>query len=181
MVIQRSSWIQAALLIAGGAVCGCASSQPTQTPVETASAWERSQCVAFRNDPAIADILNGKAIERIEPLYAGVQSKSSSPRLAGAVLLVRPIRGVSAEWLDRSLECHGVERMLGQGTALGGAVDPFALPGSSVRINVHSTGDGFRVDLIGATSAEAREILSRADAFLPARSNGEVATDLSAQ
>jgi hypothetical protein len=72
--------------------------------------------------------------------------------------------------------------MLGQSTALGGAVDPFALPGSSVKINVHSAGDGFRVELIGATTADAREILSRADAFLQGRSQGEaVATDLSAQ
>jgi hypothetical protein len=51
-----------------------------------------------------------------------------------------------------------------------------------VKINVHSAGDGFRVELIGATTADAREILSRADAFLQGRSQGEaVATDLSAQ
>jgi len=182
MVIQKSGLVELALLIAGAAVSGCAASPPPQSPVETASAWERGQCAAFRDDAAIADVLSGRAIERIDPLYSGVQSKSSSPRLEGAVLTVRPIRGATAEWLDRSLECHGVERMLGRTAARGGAVDPFVLPGSFVRINVHSSGDGFRIDLVGATMAEAREILSRADAFLNERAKGEaMATDLSAQ
>jgi hypothetical protein len=180
MRIQKAGWIELALLITGGTLVGCASSPPLQTPVETAGSWER-KCAAFRDDPAIADVLSGRAIERIEPLYAGVQTKSSSPRLEGAVLLVRPVRGATAEWLDRSLECHGAERLMGR-TALGGTVDPFVLPGSSVRINVHSAGDGFRIELVGATIAEAREILSRADAFVTQQGNGQVmATDLSGQ
>jgi hypothetical protein len=181
MVVQKAGWVQLALLVGGGTVAGCASSPPPQTSVETASAWERSQCSAFHEDPAIADVVSGRAIERVDPLYTGVQSKSSSPRLEGAVLLVRPIRGATAEWLARSLECHGVERLLGH-TALGGTVDPFVLPGSVVTINVHSAGDGFRIELVGATRAEALEILSRTDSFLKEHARGEVmATDLSAQ
>jgi hypothetical protein len=152
------------------------------TTAETASAWERSRCAAFRDDAAIADVLSGKAVERVEPLYTGVQSKSSTQRLEGAVLSVSPIRGATAEWLDRSLECHGVERMLGRRVALGGAIDPFVLPESLIRINVRSAGDGFRVELIGATMQDAREILSRADSFLSAHHTGEaMATDLSGQ
>ncbi len=182
MATQRTGLTKWALLTAAGIGGGCASSPPPQTAVETASSWERSQCATFRDDAAIADVLSGRAIERIDPLYAGVQSKSSSPRLEGAVLTVRPLRGATAEWLDRSLECHGVEQMLGRATARGGAVDPFVLPGAFVRINVHSAGDGFRIELVGATMADAREILSRADAFLTGRGKGEVmATDLSGQ
>jgi hypothetical protein len=181
MVIHKSGFVGLGLLVAGVSVFGCASAPPPQTPLETASAWERSQCGAFHDDAAIADVLSGRAIERIEPLYVGVQSKSSSPRLQGAVLTVRPIRGATAEWLDRSLECHGVERMLGRTVARGGAVDPFVLPGSFVHINVHSAGDGFRIELVGATMADAREILSRTDAFLTEHKGEAVATDLSAQ
>jgi len=182
MTTQQTSLIQWALLTAAGIGCSCASAPPPQTATETASAWERNQCAAFRDDAAIADVLSGKAIERIEPLYVGVQTKSSSPRLEGAVLTVRPIRGATAEWLNRSLECHGVEQILGHATARGGALDPFVLPGSLVRINVHSAGDGFRIELVGATMADAREILSRTDAFLNGRGKGEVmATDLSGQ
>jgi|HubBroStandDraft_6_1064221.scaffolds.fasta_scaffold80431_2 hypothetical protein len=181
MVIHKSGFVGLALLGVGGTVFGCAASPPPQTPVETATAWERTECTAFRDDAAIADVLSGRAIERIEPLYAGVQSKSSSPRLQGAVLTVRPIRGATAEWLDRSLECHGVERMLGRTVARAGAVDPFVLPGSFVRINVHSAGDGFRIELVGGTMAEAREILSRTDAFLTEHKGEVMATDLSGQ
>jgi|HubBroStandDraft_1064217.scaffolds.fasta_scaffold225238_2 hypothetical protein len=182
MLIQNLG--RAALaLVAGGTMFGCASSAPPMTTAETASAWERSQCAAFRDDPTIADVLSGKAVERVDPFYMGVvQSKSSSPRLQGAVLTVSPIRGATAEWLDRSLECHGVERLLGRRVALGGAIDPFVLPESLIRINVQSAGDGFRIELIGATMQDAHEILSRADSFLSAHHTGEaMATDLSGQ
>ncbi|MGO9833257.1 MAG: hypothetical protein ACLP1X_03490 [Polyangiaceae bacterium] len=181
MLIQNLSRVTLAL-VAGGIVVGCASSAPPKSTAETASAWARSQCAAFRDDTTIADILSGKAVERVDPLYVGVQSKSSSPRLEGAVLTVRPIRGATAEWLDRSLECHGVERMLGTTAALGGAVDPFVLPGSMISIHVHSAGDGFRIDLAGTSTEEAREILSRTDTFFSGHHRGEaVATDLSGQ
>jgi len=168
-------------LIAGAAAVGCATSAPPQSPVEQAAALERTECAAFRDDSAIADVLSGRAVERVEPLYFGLQSKSSNPRLEGAVLTIRPIRGATAEWLARSLECHGVERMLGRTVARNGAVDPFVLPGSMVTVSVRSSGDGFRVELQGATMEDSREILSRADAFAGA-SNGQVmATDLSGQ
>jgi hypothetical protein len=181
MLIQNLSKVTLAV-VAGGIVAGCASSAPPQTTTETASAWARSQCAAFRDDATIADVLSGRAVERVDPLYAGAQSKSSGQRLEGAVLTVRPIRGATAEWLDRSLECHGVERMLGATVALGGSVDPFVLPGSLIRINVHSAGDGFRIELVGDTTQEAREILSRTEAFLSEHHRGEaMATDLSGQ
>jgi hypothetical protein len=150
-----------------------------KTPTEQASGLERSRCASFRDDSTIAEVLSGRAVERVEPLYAGTQTKSSNPRLQGAVLSVRPIRGATAEWLDRSLECHGVERMLGRSSTPANAVDPFVLPGSLVQINVHSAGDGFRVELVGATMADAREILSRADSFLAARGGEALATDQS--
>jgi hypothetical protein len=125
-----------------------------------------------------SEVLSGRAVERVDPLYAGTQTKSSSLRLQGAVLTVRPIRGATAEWLDRSLECHGVGRMLGRSSTLANAVDPFVLPGSLVQIYVHSAGDGSRVELVGATTADAREILSMADSFL-GRNGEPLATDLS--
>jgi hypothetical protein len=163
-------------------VVGCAASAPPRSAAEQASAWDQNQCASFRDDAAIAEVLSGRAVERVDPLYEGVQSKSSSPRLEGAALSVRPIRGATAEWLNRSLECHGVERMLGRVTALGNTtVDPFVLPGSFVHIRVQSSGDGFRVELSGTTIAEAREILSRADAFVPHVRGEAMATDLSAQ
>lgn len=169
------------LAVAAGLVVGCAASAPPRSAAEQASAWDQNQCASFRDDAAIAEVLSGRAVERVDPLYVGVQSKSSSPRLEGAVLSVRPIRGATAEWLNRSLECHGVERMLGRVTALGNAVDPFVLPGSFVHIRVQSSGDGFRVELSGATISEGREILSRADAFVPHVRGEAIATDLSAQ
>jgi hypothetical protein len=179
MVVEKLLGFGSVLLVAGGIV-GCAASPPPATPSEQASQRERGQCAAFRDDSAIADVLSGRAIESVSPLATGVQSKSSSPRLQGAVLTVAPIRGASAEWLARALECHGVERSLGRSSTLASAVDPFVLPGSLVHITVDSSRDGFRVELVGATTADAREILSRAEAFFaPRGGGGALASDLS--
>jgi hypothetical protein len=176
MSIHNAGKVVSVLIAIAGV--GCASAPQPKTPTEQANGLQQNRCAAFRDDSTIAEVLSGRAVERVDPLYAGTQTKSSSPRLQGAVLTVRPIRGVTAEWLDRSLECHGVERMLGRSSTLANAVDPFVLPGSVVLINVHSAGDGFRVELVGATTADAREILSRADSFL-GRNGEPLATDLS--
>jgi hypothetical protein len=177
MSIQNAGKAVSVLIAIAGV--GCAATPQPKTPTEQASGLEQSRCAAFRDDSTIAEVLSGRAVERVDPLYAGTQTKSSNPRLEGAVFSVRPIRGATVEWLDRSLECHGVERMLGRSSTLANEVDPFVLPGSLVQINVHSAGDGFRVELVGATMADAREILSRADSFLAMRGGQALATDLS--
>jgi hypothetical protein len=125
---------------------------------------ERTYCSDF-SDKQLTRVLDGSAVERIEPVYSGWASKGSNPRLRGAAIVVRPVQGETAEWLNRALECHSA-RQLGS-FARGSTVsaDPFWLSDALVTIEVASSGDGFRIQLTADTSADAREILARAQAM----------------
>jgi hypothetical protein len=98
MSIQNAGKAVAALTAMTGV--GCASTPQPKTTAEQASGLEQSRCASFRDDSTIAEVLSGRAVERVEPL-------------------------------------------------------------------------------VGATMADAREILSRADSFLSARGGETLATDLS--
>jgi len=110
-------------------------------------------------------VLDGSAIERVEPLYSGSASKTSNPRLQGAAILVEPAKGETAERLARTLECHQAQQSIVQATASTGRADPFWLPGSSVHVEVTSARDGFRIQVTGSSSSVAQEILARAQAL----------------
>jgi hypothetical protein len=114
-------------------------------------------------------VLNGKTVESVTPLYSGGgSSKTNNPRLLGAVVYVRPAAGETAEWLNRALECHAAKRTSDRASAFASPSDPFFLPDSHVRIRVQPAGDSFKVDIEGISSADARDIFSRASAFATA-------------
>jgi hypothetical protein len=148
----------ASLVVGSGLVFGCENTPPAQSPASQA------RCTADFSDATIARVLDGSAVERVEPLYTGYESKSSTPRLQGAAIVVRPARGETAEWLDRALECHEAQQVASQASGQTARTDPFWLPGSRVQIDVTSAHDGFRIQVSGASSAEARAILARAQA-----------------
>jgi hypothetical protein len=102
-------------------------------------------------------------------LYSSVEFGKSGEQsqLRGAVLAVTALPGVTAEWLDRELECHGARLTLGRGPS--SPDDPFWLPGSSVDIDVRPSKDGFIIGVAGYSSADARQILDRAQAFVKAK------------
>lgn len=157
---------QLALGVASTALAGCAASQAAaQTPATRAAAFGPSRCAGFTDEGAVADILNGKSVESVGPLYMGAGSKTSSPRLQGAVLSVRPAAGVTSEWLNRALECHSARQITGQASVVGAGNDPFVMNSGSPYILVRSEGDSFRVEISASSSADAREILDRAEAF----------------
>lgn len=88
-------------------------------------------------------------VDAVEPLYATVHEHTSAQkRLLGAKLLVRPAPGITAESLDRAVECHVARR-----------VD------EPLEIAVKRTAAGFEVDVVAPTIADAREVLARAHAF----------------
>jgi hypothetical protein len=159
-------WV-AAMVVGSGLLFACENTPRAQSPAEQAAA-ERARCADF-SDAAIARVLDGSSVERVEPLYTGYTSKSSNPRLQGAAIVVKPARGDTAEWLDRALECH---QSLATSGASAIASDPFWLPGSHVQIDVTSAHDGFRIQVSGESSADAREILARAQALTSAQPAG---------
>jgi hypothetical protein len=155
-----------ALLFACVAAGGCASqsSAPPRSPAEDATAFRQTRCSEFTDDKAVANILSGKSVEGVSALYNGAGGRGGNAHLEGATVYVRPGAGQTAEWLDRALECHSAKRT-SEAAGFAATNDPFFLPDSRVTIRVQSANDSFRVDIEGASTADAREILARANAF----------------
>lgn len=81
--------------------------------------------------------------------------RGSSVRLAGAKVLVQAEPGLTAEWLQLTLQRH-----LSQMGASG--MNDCALDMKDVRVSVESAGAGFAVNITGNSAVQAKEILRRA-------------------
>jgi hypothetical protein len=129
---------------------------------------ERTRCGADLDPKALEPLLDGTAVDSVQPLYANVENAKSGAQseLQGATIRVRALQGVTAEWLDRALECHSAQRVLGRIPESSAPNDPFWLPGRVVDIDAQSARDGFTVAVRGSTSDDARAILARANGFL---------------
>ena len=89
------------------------------------------------------------------------------------------MRGETAEWLARALECHGAQQVMLHASSAPTTSVPFFLPESMVQIDVASAGDGYRVTVSSTSLAEANEILGRAQALTrdrPERREGPTAS-----
>jgi hypothetical protein len=159
----RMGMFALSLAIGSGLLLGCENTQQIQNPADEATAAHRVRCTADFSDATIARVLDGSAIERVEPLYNGSASKTSNPRLQGAAIAVEPTKGETAERLARALECHQAQQLVATTSAV--RPDPFWLQGSLIGIDVTSARDSFRIELTGSSSAAAREILARAQAL----------------
>jgi|SRR5580658_4599331 hypothetical protein len=167
----RTAWLcgtAVALLTLVG--CGGASSS-AKSPSDQAAELVRTRCASNADETAMAPVLDGTAIESVEPLYVSVggYKTSSATELAGSTLKVRPLPGVTAEWLTRALECHSAKRMMGN-IASTVSPDPFWLPGKIVEIDARSAHDGFLVDVRAAGPVDGHQVLDRAKAFAKAPS-----------
>lgn len=88
-------------------------------------------------------------------------------RTAGAVVTFRAVPGLTAEWLQRLVDCH-----LARNAARGHVVPempncPLVPKGAAA--TVRSTGDGFAVSISSSDDATAREIRARAERLGGAR------------
>jgi hypothetical protein len=159
-------------LVSGLLILGCQGSpQQAKSPGDQAAEMARTRCGPDLDENALTPVLDGRALRGVQPLYNNVEEAKggNQSELRGAIVDVQPIQGVTAEWLDRALECHSAKRVLGQTKDAAGSNDPFWLPGSIVDIDVRSAKDGFRIAVAGSTPADAQQILSRAKAFAGAK------------
>ncbi|MGD0677538.1 MAG: hypothetical protein ABSC94_19125 [Polyangiaceae bacterium] len=111
----------------------------------------------------LAQVLNGSAIENVTALYEPFATRGSDPQgyaLAGAVIQVRPLPGMTPESLDLALECHSARQAARNEPVDRG--DPFALPGKVVAVEVKSVGHAFAVSVAGVTNKDAKLVLARA-------------------
>jgi hypothetical protein len=170
---KRMTHLRPASVTALAMVCAIAASEGcdsrVKSPADQADFMVRTRCGPEVNDAALAPILDGQAVRGVEPLYATIEASKSGEQshLRGAVLTVSALPGVTPEWLDRELECHSANMVLGQAKAV--PDDPFWLPGSTVDIDVRPAKDGFLISVAGWSSTDARQILERSQSFAKAK------------
>jgi len=173
---KHTRFLGFAAVLGSGLLLGCEAAPTAQSPAGQAAAFQQGRCAAQLGEQAVAKILDGSAVERVEPLYSVSSSKTSNSRLLGAAIEVVPVRGETAEWLARALECHGAQQVMLHASGDPLKSDPFFLPESMVQIDVASAGDGYRVTVSSTSSAEAREILDRAQALTRGQHEGPTAS-----
>jgi hypothetical protein len=171
---RKTMMAGALAFVAAAATTGCQlddlNPQPPQTPSDKAASLERTQCGPDVDESRLLAVVTGDAVESVEPLYTGApDAKSGSDaRLYGAQIRIRAAQGVTAQWLDRALECHSARRLLQHASADRLTNDPFWLPGRMVDIDAQSARDAFVVSVRGESTDDAQEILIRANAYLTA-------------
>jgi hypothetical protein len=101
-------------------------------------------------------VLKQHRVTKVQPLHVTERyGRGSSERLVGAQVFVQAEPGLTAEWLQLTIQRH----MAGMG---GSRMKDCALDAKDVRISVESAGSGFAVKIAGKDPALAKEILRRA-------------------
>jgi hypothetical protein len=104
------------------------------------------------------------AIEEVSPLISTVASGNDHAiHLRGAELHLRPVSSLSAEGLQRKLECH--EALVTLGRAAPFPDDPYVLDGAWLGVKVRSDGDGFIVGIQTDVLPQAKLVLANAQRF----------------
>ncbi len=103
-------------------------------------------------------------IARVERLYSTSSGKVAMKHQEGAIVTFRAVPGLTAQWLQRVVDCH-----LARNAALGHEVPEMPacpLVPRGVRATVTATPDGFAVAVRGEDQA-SKEIWRRAEALRP--------------
>lgn len=128
---------------------------------------EASACSGIpEEDRDASPFMHGADIRSVSPLQEEVKTgKTVSNRVAGAEVVFKAVPGMTAEWLQRVVDCH-----LARNAAIGheaAAAEmpycPLTLRGAQAR--VRSVGDGFAVAIRGDDAETSKEILKRAESL----------------
>lgn len=166
--------------------CGVKAGQPCWTSeknptAEHATDWQRHQKAAADHRAASQALRDAEArncvgipdadrdmspfdhredISGVEDLRGPVGLKGAAPRLEGSVVHFRAVQGMTAQWLQRVVDCH-----LARNAALGHqATDMPSCPlvPKGATATVSATATGFDVAIRGSDPAAAEEIGRRA-------------------
>ena len=103
-------------------------------------------------------------IAGVEELKASDSPKSGMPRLEGTTITFRAMPGMTAQWLQRVVDCH-----IARNASLGHDVPEMLycpLVPKNVTAMVTATDKGFAVAVRSKDAEVAREILRRANALV---------------
>jgi hypothetical protein len=125
---------------------------------------EARACVGISDeDRDISPFYHRDDIASVQPAVVHKTGKQASDEVDGAVVVFRAVPGLTAEWLQRIVECH-----IARNNALGNDVPemPYCpLVPKGITAKVTSTGDGFAVTIESQDPNTAKEVLRRAQAL----------------
>jgi hypothetical protein len=134
---------------------------------QSLNASETQSCSGLaEDDKDLSPFMYGEDIRAVTPLREEVPvGKTKNTRTAGAEITFFAIPGLTAEWLQRVVDCHLARNAaIGHETASAEMTYcPLTLRG--VTAKVRSTGDGFAVAVRSDDDATAQEILRRAESL----------------
>lgn len=134
---------------------------------EALRAAEAAECVGLSDaDRDQSPFSHRDDIESISELTEEVPvGRARVTRTVGARIVLRAVPGLTAEWLQRVLECH-----LARNASLGHDVpemDYCPLVPLGVTVEVRSAGDGFAVEIRAEGDESIAEVVRRARALAP--------------
>jgi hypothetical protein len=162
-VQNASRRVGAVVLLSALGACAPAATRAAQTAADREAMVERTRCGGQDDERSLAPVFHGEAVQNVDALYRSDASPGARSEVRGVSITVRALPGMTAESLDRALQCHSAKATLGDSRAAWD--DPFFLPGSFVGIDVRAAGYGFEVEVAGSSSDEGYAILTRAQAF----------------
>jgi len=160
---MMSSCRPGVLLSLAALLAGCAHVSARERRLDAATQDLARSC----DEDAEHDIVEAlQAVQRTDPLVEKIRTgKSYMILLTGAQVWFAAHKGFTAQWLERTLECHQARRVL-ENTTSAGNEDPFWLEDGWVDIQVQLESAAFIAQLRGRTLHEAKLINSRAQAFV---------------
>jgi hypothetical protein len=128
---------------------------------------EKSACAGIsEEDRDISPFYHREDIQSVSVLTETVKSgKGSTQKEVGATVVFRAVPGMTAEWLQRVVDCH-----LARAAAVGHDMPEMSycpIMPKGVKAKVTSAGNGFAVNLSGNDAATVAEIRKRAQALVP--------------
>jgi hypothetical protein len=126
---------------------------------------EAKACVGISDDDRdISPFAHREDIESVSPLVEEVKAgKGVTKKEVGATIVFRAVPGLTAEWLQRVVDCH-----LARAAAVGHDMPEMSycpLVPKGVKAKVTSAGNGFAVNVSADDAATIAEIKKRADAL----------------
>lgn len=134
---------------------------------EALRAAEAAECVGLSGaDRDESPFSHREDIEAVSDLTEELPiGRTRVTRTVGARIVVRAVPGLTAEWLERVIECH-----LARNAALGHDVPEMAycpLVPVGVTVDVRSAGDSFAIDVRAEGEESIAEVVRRAHALAP--------------
>jgi hypothetical protein len=129
---------------------------------------EASACVGISDDDRdISPFYHREDIAGVQPAYVHLAGKQARDQIVGASVAFRAVPGMTAEWLQRVVDCH-----IARNNALGNDMPemPYCpLVPKGINAKVSSTGNGFAVTIESQDPNTAQEVLRRAQALTSVR------------